>query len=38
MKPRAGERQIQIFLMQLDAKTRVECALDHALAVHLEDA
>ena len=30
--------QVQIFLMQGDAETGVESALDHAFAMHLEDA
>src|SRR5512138_1058179 len=30
--PRALQRQIEILLVQLDAKTRLEIALDHALA------
>src|SRR6516164_3865572 len=32
------KRETQILLMQLDAEARIERALDHALAMHLEDA
>src|SRR5215472_1476153 len=32
------QREVQVLLMQLDAKAGIERALDHALAVHLEDA
>jgi hypothetical protein len=35
---RALQRQAEVLLVQLDAKARVEGALDHPLAVHLEDA
>src|SRR5690606_25632016 len=35
---RGGEREVEVLLVQLDAEARVEGALDHALAVHLEDA
>src|SRR3990172_7113898 len=31
---REGEREVQVFLVQLDAEARIEGALDHALAVH----
>ena len=34
---RAGERQVEILLVQLDAEAGLEVALHHALAVHLED-
>ena len=34
----AREHEVQILLVQLDPEARVECALDHALAVHFEDA
>jgi hypothetical protein len=37
-RARAGQGQVQVLLVQLDAEARVEGALDHALAVHLEDA
>ena len=33
----AGQRQVEVLLMQRDAEARIERALDHALAVHLED-
>src|SRR5215467_278048 len=32
------EREVQILLMQLDAEAWIESALDHALAVHFENA
>ena len=35
---RTGQCQAQILLVQLDAEARVEGALDHPLAMHLEDA
>src|SRR2546426_6854163 len=35
---RALQRQIQVLLMQLDAKARIEGALHHALAMHFEYA
>jgi hypothetical protein len=35
---RAAERQRQVFLVQADAKARVEGAFDHAFAVYLQDA
>ena len=35
---RALQRQAQVLLVQPDAKARIEGALDHPLAVHLEDA
>ncbi len=35
---RTRQRQVQIFLVQVDAKARLESALDHALAVHFENA
>jgi hypothetical protein len=35
---RARQGQVQILLVQLDAKARLECALDHALAMHFENA
>jgi hypothetical protein len=34
----ALQRQVEVLLVQLDAEARVEGALDHALAVHFEDA
>ena len=37
-RPRAGQRQAQVLLVQADAETRVEGALDHAFAMHLKDA
>src|SRR5918994_993697 len=36
--PGSLQGQIEIFLVQLDAEARIEGALDHALAVQLEDA
>ncbi len=35
---RARQRQVQVFLVQVDAEARLEGALDHALAVHFENA
>ena len=35
---RALQRQVQVFLVQADAKTRVKGASDHALAVHFQNA
>ena len=37
-RARALQREVQVLLVQLDAEARVEGALDHALAVHFEDA
>src|SRR5262249_11320946 len=33
-----GEREVEVLLVQLDAEARVERALDHAFAVHFENA
>ena len=38
LRARRLQREVQVLLVQLDAEARVEGALDHALAVHLEDA
>src|SRR5476649_1474267 len=35
---RSGQGEAQVLLVQLDAKARIEGALDHPLAVHFEDA
>ena len=32
-----GQRQVQILLVQIDAKAWIECALDHTFAVHFKD-
>ncbi|SOZ36500.1 hypothetical protein CBM2605_A280091 [Cupriavidus neocaledonicus] len=32
------QRQVQVLLVQLDAEARIEGALDHAVAVHFQDA
>src|SRR5260221_7369095 len=37
-RPCLREREVQILLMQLNAETRLEVALDHPLAVDLENA
>ena len=37
-RARARQRQVQILLVQFDAETGIEGALDHALAMHFEDA
>src|ERR1051325_2016313 len=36
-RPRAGQCEAQILLVQFDAEARIEGALDHALAMHFED-
>src|SRR5215203_3030412 len=35
---RARQRKIEVLLVQLDAEARIEGALDHALAMHFENA
>ena len=35
---RAFQRQVEILLVQFDAEARLESALDHALAMHFENA
>ena len=37
-RPGAAQREAQVLLVQLDAEAGLEVALDHPLAVHLEDA
>ena len=35
--PRARQREVQIFLVEPDAKAGIECPRDHSFAVDLED-
>jgi len=35
---RTGQHQAQVLLVQFDADAQVEGALDHALAMHFENA
>ena len=37
-RSRTLQREVQIFLVQRNPESRVECALDHALAVNFENA